>query len=94
MTFDIQDILGFLPHRYPFLLIDRIIEFERMKRVVALKNVTIGRRSRFITWLLRRFMRPWTGCVRPAGRQTSSGWMRSSAASARSRRCHPFGSKS
>ena len=42
MTFDIQDILGFLPHRYPFLLIDRIIEFERMKRVVALKNVTIN----------------------------------------------------
>jgi 3-hydroxyacyl-[acyl-carrier-protein] dehydratase len=42
MTFDIQDILGLLPHRYPFLLIDRIIEFERMKRVVALKNVTIN----------------------------------------------------
>lgn len=42
MTFDIQEILGFLPHRYPFLLIDRIIEFERMKRVVALKNVTIN----------------------------------------------------
>lgn len=42
MTFDIQEILGFLPHRYPFLLIDRIIEFEPTKRLVALKNVTIN----------------------------------------------------
>jgi len=42
MTFDIQEILGFLPHRYPFLLIDRVIEFERLKRIVALKNVSIN----------------------------------------------------
>ena len=42
MTFDIQDILGFLPHRYPFLLIDRIVEFEPTKRLVAIKNVTIN----------------------------------------------------
>jgi 3-hydroxyacyl-[acyl-carrier-protein] dehydratase len=42
MTFDIQEILGFLPHRYPFLLIDRIVEFERAKRLVAIKNVTIN----------------------------------------------------
>jgi len=42
MTFDIQEILEFLPHRYPFLLIDRIIEFERTKRLVAIKNVTIN----------------------------------------------------
>ena len=42
MTFDIQEILGFLPHRYPFLLIDRIIEFEPHKRLVAIKNVTIN----------------------------------------------------
>ena len=42
MTLSIQEILGFLPHRYPFLLIDRIVEFERTKRVVALKNVTIN----------------------------------------------------
>ena len=42
MTFDIQEILGFLPHRYPFLMIDRIIEFERQKRIVALKNVSIN----------------------------------------------------
>ena len=42
MTFDIQEILGFLPHRYPFLMIDRIVEFERQKRIVALKNVSIN----------------------------------------------------
>jgi len=42
MTIDIQEILEFLPHRYPFLLIDRIIEFERTKRLVAIKNVTIN----------------------------------------------------
>lgn len=42
MTFDIQEILEFLPHRYPFLLIDRVIEFERAKRLVAIKNVTIN----------------------------------------------------
>jgi 3-hydroxyacyl-[acyl-carrier-protein] dehydratase len=42
MTFDIQEILDFLPHRYPFLLIDRIIEFEPRKHLVAIKNVTIN----------------------------------------------------
>lgn len=42
MTFDIQAILGLLPHRYPFLLIDRIVEFEPAKRLVAIKNVTIN----------------------------------------------------
>ena len=42
MTIDIQEILGFLPHRYPFLLIDRIVEFEPTRRLVALKNVTIN----------------------------------------------------
>ncbi|MFY9560416.1 MAG: 3-hydroxyacyl-ACP dehydratase FabZ [Terriglobales bacterium] len=39
---DIGDILKILPHRYPFLLIDRVIELVRMKRIVALKNVTIN----------------------------------------------------
>jgi 3-hydroxyacyl-[acyl-carrier-protein] dehydratase len=42
MTFDIQEILEFLPHRYPFLLIDRIIEFAPAERLVAIKNVTIN----------------------------------------------------
>ena len=42
MKFDIQEIMGFLPHRYPFLLIDKIVEFESQKRLVAIKNVTIN----------------------------------------------------
>jgi 3-hydroxyacyl-[acyl-carrier-protein] dehydratase len=42
MTFDIQEILGLLPHRYPFLLIDKVVEFERGKRLVAIKNVTMN----------------------------------------------------
>jgi 3-hydroxyacyl-[acyl-carrier-protein] dehydratase len=40
MTFNIQEIMDFLPHRYPFLLIDRVVEFEATKRLVAIKNVT------------------------------------------------------
>jgi 3-hydroxyacyl-[acyl-carrier-protein] dehydratase len=39
---EIQDIMAILPHRFPFLLIDRIVEFERKKRIVAIKNVTIN----------------------------------------------------
>ncbi len=39
---DIEDILRILPHRYPFLLIDRVIHMEPGKRVTALKNVTIN----------------------------------------------------
>src|SRR5271167_3181660 len=42
MTFSIQEIMDFLPHRYPFLLIDRVVEFEPTKRLVAIKNVTIN----------------------------------------------------
>ena len=42
MTLNIQEILEFLPHRYPFLLIDRVVEFERTRRLVAIKNVTIN----------------------------------------------------
>jgi 3-hydroxyacyl-[acyl-carrier-protein] dehydratase len=39
---DINEIMRFLPHRYPFLLVDRIVEFEEAKRVVAIKNVTVN----------------------------------------------------
>jgi 3-hydroxyacyl-[acyl-carrier-protein] dehydratase len=41
-TLDITGIQAILPHRYPFLLIDRVIEIERKKRIVALKNVTVN----------------------------------------------------
>ncbi len=37
-----MDIMSFLPHRYPFLLVDRILEIEGDKRIVGLKNVTIN----------------------------------------------------
>lgn len=39
---DINDILHILPHRYPFLLIDRVTDIVRKQRIVALKNVTIN----------------------------------------------------
>ena len=38
----IQEIFDILPHRYPFLLVDRILEMEMGKRVVGIKNVTIN----------------------------------------------------
>ena len=41
-TIDIRGILEYLPHRYPFLLIDRVLELEPGKRIVAIKNVTIN----------------------------------------------------
>src|SRR6266567_649169 len=41
-TWDIADIQQILPHRYPFLLIDRVVEFERKQRIVAIKNVTVN----------------------------------------------------
>lgn len=42
MTMDIHEILKRLPHRYPFLLVDRVLELERGKRLLALKNVTMN----------------------------------------------------
>jgi UDP-3-O-[3-hydroxymyristoyl] N-acetylglucosamine deacetylase/3-hydroxyacyl-[acyl-carrier-protein] dehydratase len=38
----IDEIMKALPHRYPFLLVDRILEIEEKKRIVGLKNVTIN----------------------------------------------------
>lgn len=39
---DVKEIMKILPHRYPFLLVDRIVEMETGKRIVGLKNVTIN----------------------------------------------------
>ncbi len=39
---DIHDILKILPHRYPLLLIDRVLELKRKESIVAIKNVTIN----------------------------------------------------
>jgi 3-hydroxyacyl-[acyl-carrier-protein] dehydratase len=42
VALDIHDILKILPHRYPLLLIDRVLELKRKERIVAIKNVTIN----------------------------------------------------
>jgi 3-hydroxyacyl-[acyl-carrier-protein] dehydratase len=42
MTLDIVEIQKLLPHRYPFLMVDAIVEVERLKRIVGIKNVTIN----------------------------------------------------
>ena len=39
---DIHEIMRILPHRYPFLLIDRVVDLTRKERIVAIKNVTIN----------------------------------------------------
>lgn len=41
-TMDIVEIMSILPHRYPFLLIDRVVEVERKQRIVAIKNVSFN----------------------------------------------------
>jgi beta-hydroxyacyl-ACP dehydratase FabZ len=40
--FDIMEIRATLPHRYPFLLVDRITEMEESRRIVGIKNVTVN----------------------------------------------------
>ncbi len=40
--FDINKVMEYLPHRYPFLLIDRVVESEADKYLLALKNVTVN----------------------------------------------------
>jgi beta-hydroxyacyl-ACP dehydratase FabZ len=42
MAMDIEKILEIMPHRYPMLLVDRILEIEPEKRIVGLKNVTFN----------------------------------------------------
>ncbi len=42
MIFDVNEIQKILPHRYPFLMVDAIVEMERLKRIVGVKNVTIN----------------------------------------------------
>ncbi len=50
MQMDIHEILEHLPHRYPFLLIDRVLNVEPGKNIVALKNVTMN--EPFFCWSL------------------------------------------
>jgi len=42
MILDVNGIQKILPHRYPFLMVDAIVEMERLKRIVGIKNVTIN----------------------------------------------------
>jgi 3-hydroxyacyl-[acyl-carrier-protein] dehydratase len=42
MLMDVVEIQKLLPHRYPFLMVDAIVEAERLKRIVGIKNVTIN----------------------------------------------------
>jgi len=42
MKLDINEIMAYLPHRYPFLLVDRIVEFKEGKEITGIKNVTIN----------------------------------------------------
>ena len=42
MTMDINEIMKRLPHRYPFLLVDRVLELDTGKRIKALKNVSMN----------------------------------------------------
>jgi 3-hydroxyacyl-[acyl-carrier-protein] dehydratase len=39
---DVNDIMKMLPHRYPFLMVDKIVEIEKGKRAVGIKNVTVN----------------------------------------------------
>ncbi|MBS1208032.1 MAG: fabA fabZ [Proteobacteria bacterium] len=39
---DIKEVMNYLPHRYPFLLVDRVLEISLGERIVAMKNVTIN----------------------------------------------------
>ena len=42
MIMDVVEIQKLLPHRYPFLMVDAIVEIERLKRIVGIKNVSIN----------------------------------------------------
>ncbi|MDU0826025.1 MAG: 3-hydroxyacyl-ACP dehydratase FabZ, partial [Negativicoccus succinicivorans] len=42
MKLEVTEIMEILPHRYPMLLVDRMLELEPMKRAVGIKNVTMN----------------------------------------------------
>lgn len=42
VNIEIEEIRRYLPHRYPFLLLDRVVEFEADRRITAIKNVTVN----------------------------------------------------
>jgi 3-hydroxyacyl-[acyl-carrier-protein] dehydratase len=44
LPLEIQDIRAILPHRYPFLFVDRVVEFEEDRRIIGIKNVSSNER--------------------------------------------------
>ena len=54
IRYDINDIMRILPHRYPMLLIDRVVDLARKQRIVAIKNVTINEPFLSATFPARR----------------------------------------
>ena len=65
MTLEVTDIMEILPHRYPMLLIDRIIELEPMKYAIGIKNATFNEQFSKATFRASRLCRasslpkPW-----------------------------------
>ena len=55
---DINEIMQLMPHSYPFLLVDRILEFEPAKRIVGIKNVTFNE-PYFTGHFPQRPIMPW-----------------------------------
>ena len=42
MELDVIQILDILPHRYPFLMVDRVLKIEKNEKIIAIKNVTFN----------------------------------------------------
>ena len=74
---DVNDIQRILPHRFPFLLIDRVVDLTRRERIVAIKNVTINEpffAGHFPISLLCRAYSSWKPSLRLGERYCSPRW--------------------
>lgn len=64
-TLHIEEILDLLPHRFPFLLVDRVLDFEEGKFLRAVKNVSLT--SHFPRPFPRQAYLPWCAYIRSDG---------------------------